>query len=114
MKIRDEGIVRNKAVHIVLGVCADGTKEILGLWPEQKNEGARFWLRVMNELKNRGVKDVLVAVVDGLKGSPEAILAVFPEAAIQTCIVHLLRHSLDFVSYKDRKTVAGALGFSVR
>ncbi len=108
VKIRDEGLVRNKAVHIALGVRADGGKEILGLWLEQ-NEGAKFWLRVMTELKNRGVEDVLLAVVDGLKGFPEAILAVFPEATVQTCIVHLLRHSLDFVSWKDRKPVATAL-----
>jgi putative transposase len=108
VKIRDEGLVRNKAVHIALGVRADGTKEILGLWLEQ-NEGAKFWLRVMNELKNRGVEDVLVAVVDGLKGFPDAITAVFPQATVQTCIVHLLRHSLDFVSWKDRKPVAAAL-----
>jgi putative transposase len=108
VKIRDEGLVRNKAVHIALGVRADGGKEILGLWLEQ-NEGAKFWLRVMTELKNRGVEDVLLAVVDGLKGFPEAILAVFPEATVQTCVVHLLRHSLDFVSYKDRKPVAAAL-----
>ncbi len=108
VKIREEGLVRNKAVHIALGVRADGTKEILGLWLEQ-NEGAKFWLRVMNELKNRGVEDVLIAVVDGLKGFPEAITAVFPQATVQTCIVHLLRHSLDFVSWKDRKPVAAAL-----
>jgi putative transposase len=108
VKIRDEGLVRNKAVHIALGVRADGTKEILGLWLEQ-NEGAKFWLRVMNELKNRGVEDVLIAVVDGLKGFPEAITAVFPQATVQTCIVHLLRHSLDFASWKDRKPVAAAL-----
>jgi putative transposase len=108
VKIRDEGLVRNKAVHVALGVRPDGTKEILGLWLEQ-NEGAKFWLRVMNELRNRGVEDILIAVVDGLKGFPEAIRAVFPEATIQTCIVHLLRHSLDFVSYKDRKAVGGAL-----
>jgi putative transposase len=108
IKVRDEGVVRNKAVHIALGVRADGAKEVLGLWLEQ-NEGAKFWLRVMNELKNRGVEDVLLAVVDGLKGFPEAIRAVFPEAMVQTCIVHLLRHSLDFVSYKDRKAVAAAL-----
>ena len=108
VKIRDEGLVRNKAVHIALGVRADGTKEVLGLWLEQ-NEGAKFWLRVMNELRNRGVEDVLLAVVDGLKGFPEAILAVFPEAVVQTCIVHLLRHSLDFVSWKDREPVAAAL-----
>ena len=108
VKIRDEGLVRNKAVHIALGVRADGTKEILGLWLEQ-NEGAKFRLRVMNEMKTRGVQDILIAVVDGLKGFPEAIVAVFPEATVQTCIVHLLRHSLDFVSYKDRKAVAAAL-----
>jgi putative transposase len=108
VKISDEGLVRNKAVHIALGVRADGTKEILGLWLEQ-NEGAKFWLRVMNELRNRGVEDILLAVVDGLKGFPEAIRAVFPEAVVQTCIVHLLRHSLDFVSWKDRKPVAAAL-----
>jgi putative transposase len=108
VKVRDEGLVRNKAVHIALGVRADGMKEILGLWIEQ-NEGAKFWLRVMNELKNRGVEDVLIAVVDGLKGFPDAIRAVFPEATVQTCIVHLMRHSLDFVSYKDRKAVAAAL-----
>ncbi len=108
IKIRDEGLVRNKAVYIALGVRADGTKEILGLWLEQ-NEGAKFWLRVMNEMKNRGVEDILIAIVDGLKGFPEAIVAVFPEAMVQTCIVHLLRHSLDFVSYKDRKAVAAAL-----
>src|SRR3954467_4278758 len=108
VKVRDEGLVRNKAVHVALGVRADGTKGILGLWLEQ-NEGARFWLRVVNELRNRGVEDVLVAVVDGLKGFPEAITAVFPDATVQTCIVHLLRQSLDFVSYKDRKAVAAAL-----
>src|SRR4051794_10986094 len=108
VKVRDEGLVRNKAVHIALGVRADGTKEVLGLWLEQ-NEGAKFWLRVMNELRNRGVEDVLIAVVDGLKGFPEAITAVFPEATVQTCIVHLLRQSLAFVSHKDRKAVAAAL-----
>jgi hypothetical protein len=108
VKIHDEGIVRNKAVHIALGVRHDGGKEIFGLWLEQ-NEGAKFWLRVMNELKNRGVDDVLLAVVDGLKGFPEAITAVSPAATVQTCIVHLLRGSLDFVSYKDRKILAAAL-----
>ena len=108
IKVRDEGLVRNKAVHIALGVRADGTKEILGLWLEQ-NEGAKFWLRVMTELKNRGVEDVLIAVVDGLKGFPDAITAVFPDATVQTCIVHLLRQSLAFVAYKDRKAVAAAL-----
>ncbi|EAU39965.1 TRm3 transposase [Fulvimarina pelagi HTCC2506] len=97
VKIRDEGFVRNRTVHIALGVRADGTKDILGLWLEQ-NECAKFWLRVMNEMKNRGVEDVLLAVVDGLKGFPEAIVAVFPGATVQTCIVHLLRHSFDFIA----------------
>jgi putative transposase len=108
VKIRDESLVRNKAVHLALGVRADGAKEILGMWIEQ-NEGAKFWLRVMNELKNRGVEDVLLAVVDGLKGFSEAILAVFPDAQIQTCIAHLLRNSLAFVCYGDRKVVAAEL-----
>ena len=108
IKVRDEGTVRNKAVYVALGVRPDGTKEILGLWIEQ-TEGAKFWLRVMNELKSRGVEDVLIAIVDGLKGFPEAITAVFPQAQVQTCVVHLIRHSLAFVSYKDRKAVAAAL-----
>lgn len=108
VKVRDEGLVRNKAVHIALGVRADGAKEILGMWLEQ-NEGAKFWLRVMNEIRNRGVEDILIAVVDGLKGFPDAINAAFPETTVQTCIVHLLRTSLDFVSWKDRKPIAAAL-----
>jgi putative transposase len=108
IKIRDEGFVRNKAIYIALGILPDGSKEILGIWIEQ-TEGAKFWLRVMNELKNRGVADVLIAVVDGLKGFPEAISAVFPETIVQTCIVHLIRHSLEFVSWKDRKPVMPAL-----
>src|SRR5512144_2954376 len=107
IKVRDEGSVRNKAVYIALGVRPDGSKEILGLWIEQ-SEGAKFWLRVMNELKSRGVEDVLIAIVDGLKGFPEAITAVFPLAQVQTCVVHLIRHSLAF-SYKHRKAVAAAL-----
>src|SRR3984893_5735672 len=108
VKVRDEGMVRNKAVYVALGVRPDGTKEILGLWIEQ-TEGAKFWLRVMNELKNRGVEDVLIAVVDGLKGFPEAITAVFPQTQVQTCIVHLIRNSLDFVSWKERRDIAAAL-----
>jgi len=99
---------RNKAVYLALGVAADGTKDILGLWIETI-EGAKFWLRVMNELKACGVEDILIAVVDGLKGFPEAIEAVFPQAAVQTCIVHLIRNSLDFVSWKDRKPVVAEL-----
>jgi putative transposase len=108
VKIRDEGFVRNKAVYIALGILPDGTKEILGLWIEQ-TEGAKFWLRVMNELRNRGVADILIAVVDGLKGFPEAINAVFPKTVVQTCIVHLIRNSMSFASWKDRKAIAGAL-----
>ena len=108
VKVRDEGFVRNKAIYLALGIQADGGKEILGLWIEQ-TEGAKFWLRVMNELKARGVSDVLIAVVDGLKGFPEAITAVFPQTVVQTCIVHLIRHSLSFVNWKDRKAVMPAL-----
>lgn len=108
VKIRDEGFVRNKAVYIALGILPNGAKEILGIWIEQ-TEGAKFWLRVMNELKNRGIADILIAVVDGLKGFPEAITAVFPQTVVQTCIVHLIRHSLDFVSWKDRKPAVAAL-----
>ena len=108
VKIRDEGFVRNKAVYIALAILPGGTKEILGLWIEQ-TEGAKFWLRAMNEIKNRGVQDILLAVVDGLKGFPEAINATFPETLVQTCIVHLIRHSMNFASWKDRKHVAKAL-----
>lgn len=108
VRIRDEGTVRNKAVYLALGVAADGTREVLGLWIEQ-NEGAKFWLKVMNELRNRGVEDVLIAVVDGLKGFPDAITAVFPEASVQTCIVHLIRHSLSYCGWKERAAVAAAL-----
>ena len=100
VKIRDEGTVRNKAVYLALGILPDGTKDILGIWIEQ-TEGAKFWLKVMTELKNRGVADVLIAVVDGLKG--------FPEAQIQTCIVPLIRHSLDYASWKNRKQLATEL-----
>jgi putative transposase len=108
VKIRDEGTVRTKAVYLALGLTPEGTKEVLGLWIEQ-TEGAKFWLRVMTELKARGVEDLLLAVVDGLKGFPEAITAVFPQATVQTCIVHLLRYSLDFVTWQDRKRVAAEL-----
>jgi putative transposase len=108
VKVRNEGTVRNKAVYVALGVRPDGTKAVLGLWIEQ-TEGAKCWLRVMNELKDRGVLDILIAVVDGLKGFPEAIAAVFPKTQVQACVVHLIRNSLDFVSYKDRKAVAAAL-----
>ena len=108
VKIRDEGLVRNKAVYLAIGVTCLGTKEILGLWIEQ-TEGAKFWMRVMTELKGRGVEDILVAVVDGLKGFPEAITAVFPDTVVQTCIVHLIRYSMQFASWKERKAIAKAL-----
>lgn len=108
LKIRDEGTVKNKAVYLALGIRADGRKEVLGLWIEQ-TEGAKFWLKVFNELKTRGLDDILIAVVDGLRGFPEAIEAVFPQAQIQTCIVHLIRHSLNLASWKDRKGLAAAL-----
>lgn len=108
VKIRDEGMVRNKAVYLAIGIRCSGYKEILGLWIEQ-NEGAKFWLKVMTELRNRGTQDILVAVVDGLKGFPEAIESVFPEARVQTCIVHLIRYSLSFASWKERKPFVAAL-----
>lgn len=108
VKVRDEGLVRNKAIYLALGVMPDGTKDILGLWIEN-SEGAKFWLRVMNELKNRGVEDILIGVVDGLKGFAEAINAVFPQTVVQTCIVHLIRNSMDFASWKDRKAIAAEL-----
>ena len=108
VKIRDEGVVRNKAVYLALGVLPDGTRDVLGLWIEQ-TEGAKFWLKIFNELRNRGVGDILIAVVDGLKGFPEAIEAAFPQTTVQTCIVHLIRNSLDYVTWKDRKSVAASL-----
>lgn len=108
VKIRDEGSVKNKAVYLALGVTVQGEREVLGIWVEQ-NEGAKFWGKVMTELRNRGVEDVLIAAVDGLKGFPEAIGAVFPEAQVQTCIVHLTRFSLSFCSWKERKLIAAEL-----
>ena len=104
VKIRDEGLVKNKAVYVALAYNGDGEKDVLGLWIEQ-TEGAKFWLRVINELKARGVNDILIAVVDGLKGFPEAITSVYPQTLVQTCIVHLIRNSLAFVSWKDRKAI---------
>jgi putative transposase len=108
VKMRDEGTVRNKAVYLAIGVTPEGRKDVLGIWIEQ-TEGAKFWLRVMTEIKNRGANDILIAIIDGLKGFPEAINSVFPETQIQTCIVHLIRNSLDFCSWKDRKPVAKEL-----
>ena len=108
LKIRDEGTVRNKAVYLALGIDATGRKDVLGLWIEQ-TEGAKFWLKVFNDIKQRGVVDILIAVVDGLRGFPEAIEAVFPQTQIQTCIVHLIRTSLNYVGWKDRKALAAEL-----
>ena len=107
VKIRDAESrqVKNKAVYVALGVTPEGEREVLGLWIAN-NEGAKFWLSVMNNLRNRGVEDILIAVVDGLKGFPDAINAAFPETTVQTCIVHLVRHSLNFCGWKDRKNVA--------
>lgn len=108
VKIRFDGRVQNRCVYIAIGVNLDGKKETLGLWSAE-NEGAKFWLSVLTELQNRGVKDILIACVDGLKGFPEAIESVFPRTLVQICIVHQIRNSLNFVSYKDRKAVAADL-----
>ena len=104
-KVRDQGHVRNKAVYLAIGVNMDGLKEVLGMWIAQ-SEGAKFWLSVVTELKNRGVNDIIIACVDGLKGFPEAIETVFPKAEVQLCIVHMVRHSLNYVGWKERKEVA--------
>jgi transposase-like protein len=108
VKIRSDGAVKNQAVYLALGVAPDGTRDVLGLWIEQ-TEGAKFWLKVMTELRNRGVGDILIAVVDGLKGFPAAITSVFPQTTVQTCIVHLTRFSLAYCSWQDRAQVAGEL-----
>ncbi|MDN5939314.1 MAG: IS256 family transposase [Salinisphaera sp.] len=121
VNIRSDGAVSNKAVFVALAILPDGTRDVLGLW-FQANEGAKFWAKVLNDLRNRirhrartdgasdgSFQDILIAVVDGLKGFPQAIEAAFPQAQVQTCIVHLLRHSMSFASYKDRKAVATAL-----
>ena len=108
VKTREDNVVRNKAVYLALGVGRDGTREILGLWIET-TEGAKFWMKVFNDLKTRGVNDILIAVTDGLTGMPAALAAVFPRTTLQTCIVHLIRNSLDYASWKDRKPLAAAL-----
>jgi len=108
VKIREDATVRNKAVYLALAVLPDGTRDILGLWIEQ-TEGAKFWMKVFSDLHVRGCQDILIAVTDGLKGMSEALAAVFPRTTLQTCIVHLLRHSLDFVAARDRKLLAAAL-----
>jgi len=108
VKIRDEGVVRNKAVYLAIGVARDGTKDVLGLWIEQ-TEGAAFWLRVMTELKSRGVDDILIALVDGLAGFPEAITTVFPQTQVHHCMVHLVRGSLSYVPWSARRAVGAEL-----
>jgi putative transposase len=108
VKVRDGAHIRNKAIYLAIGVNLSGIKEVLGLWVAQ-TEGAKFWLQIVTELKNRGVADIFIACVDGLKGFPEAIETVFPEAQVQLCIVHLVRHSLNYVGWKQRKEVASDL-----
>lgn len=108
VKTRDAGAVRAKAVYLALGISMQGEKEILGLWIAQ-TEGAKFWLQVVTELKNRGVQDIFIACVDGLKGFPDAIEAVYPKTAVQLCLVHMVRHSLNYVSWKLRKEIAADL-----
>ena len=108
VKIREDAVVRNKAIYLALGVLPDGTRDILGLWIEN-TEGAKFWMKVFNDLKTRGCNDILIAVTDGLKGMGEALGAVFPASTLQTCIVHLIRNSLDYASWKDRKALAAAI-----
>jgi len=108
VKIREDAVVRNKAIYLALGVLPDGNRDILGLWIEN-TEGAKFWMKVFNDLKTRGVGDILIAVTDGLKGMPEALGAVFPQTTLQTCIVHLIRNSLDFANWKERKALAAAI-----
>jgi transposase-like protein len=108
VKMREDGVVRNKAVYLALGVLPDGTRDILGLWIET-TEGAKFWMKVFNDLKTRGTQDILIAVTDGLKGMEQALAAVFPNTTLQTCIVHLIRNSLEYASWKERRAVAAAL-----
>jgi putative transposase len=108
VKIRDEAVVRSKAVYLALAVLPDGTREVLGIWIEQ-TEGAKFWMKVFTDLKTRGCQDILIAVTDGLKGMSEALAAIYPVTTLQTCIVHLLRTSLEFATWKQRKPLAAAL-----
>ena len=108
VKIREDAVVRSKSVYLALGVLPDGTRDILGLWIES-TEGAKFWMKVFNDLKTRGCNDILIAVTDGLKGMGEALGVVYPATTLQTCIVHLMRNSLDYASWKDRKALAAAI-----
>lgn len=108
VKVKDQGRVSNKAIYLAIGVNLGGLKEVLGMWASE-TEGAKFWLAIITELKNRGLKDIYIACVDGLKGFPEAIESIYPRTQVQLCIVHMLRNSLAYVSYKDRKAVAADL-----
>jgi transposase-like protein len=108
VNIRDGGTVVKKSIYSALAIRMDGQKELLGLWIEQ-NEGAEFWMGIMNELKNRGVQDILLAAVDGLTGFPESAAAVFPKTEVQLCMVHMVRNSVRFVPHKDRKAVIAGL-----
>ncbi len=108
VKIRQDKRVINKAIYLALGVDLEGQKELLGMWLSE-NEGAKFWLGILTELHNRGLKDILIACVDGLKGFPEAIQSVYPQTHVQLCIVHMVRHSMKFVPWKDYKAVAADL-----
>jgi putative transposase len=108
LKIRDEAVVRSKAIYLALAVLPDGTRDILGLWIEQ-TEGAKFWMKVFTDLKARGCLDILIAVTDGLNGMSDALAAVFPQTTLQTCLVHLMRHSLDFANWRERKQLAAEL-----
>ena len=110
IKLRQNGQVKSRAVYMVLGINLSGQKEVLGLWTgPQENEGAKFWLKVLTDLRNRGLQDIFIACVDGLTGFPDAIETVFPQARVQLCIVHLVRNSLKYVSWKDRRKVAADL-----
>src|SRR5204863_5794634 len=105
VKIRDGGSVQRKACYLALGVSMDGERDVLGMW-FQETEGAKFWMQVLNNLKQRGVSDILICCVDGLKGFPEAIEATFPQTVVQTYVVHLIRHSLKYVPRRERERVA--------
>ena len=108
VKIRDDAVVRSKAVYLARAVLPDGTRDILGIWIEQ-TEGAKFWLKVFNDLKTRGCPDILIAVTDGLKGMSEALAVVYPATTLQTCIVHLIRNSLEFANWKERQSFAATV-----
>ena len=108
VKIRDKGVVQNKSVYLAVGVGMDGAKDVLGMWIQQ-TEGAKFWMTILTELRNRGAQDILILCADGLTGLPEAVSAVFPQAVFQTCLVHMVRSSVRYVGFKERKAVCADL-----